>query len=85
MSRQDIALKDFAASLGFESQVDDKGEWAPGIPNNPYSFSRGNVHVWSCMHQDRPHWVVAKLVGEKYTGHQYDTDLRKILDIASDL
>lgn len=76
--RDDIEIKEYAERLGYEATVDKQGFWKPGVPNNPYSYVKGNVHVWKV----RDGWRIARLVDGKFTDHVTRDDVTLALNTA---
>lgn len=76
--REDIEKKPYAEQLGFTAEINHKGEWKPGVPYDPYSFVKGNVHVWAV----RDGWRIARIIDNKFTDHITRPDLVTALNTA---
>ena len=79
-TREDIAIKPYAESLGFTADPGKHGFWKPEIPNDPYSFIKGNKHVWRI----RDGWRVAKIVNGMFTSHVTVETAKQGIDLAEE-
>lgn len=73
--REDVALKEYAESLGYEALVDYQGMHSSGVPNNPHSFGYEEVRVWKVGEG----WRIAALIRDRFMHHRTKPTLEEAL------
>lgn len=71
--RDDIRLRPLAKELGYT--ITYGKTFADSL-----TFTKEDVHIWGCIHDDKPMWACAQLNSEKrYTNHRYYDELELAL------